>query len=144
MKITSKPWYSNFAQARHRCTNKNSNRYYCYGGRGIKFKLTFEEMGMLWKRDNADKMKCPSIDRIDNNGNYEFSNCRFIEKEKNARSYCNDKKEIKIKSKSSLIVVEVPLLLKKKYKNACKKLGTNMREPIILAINATIKEAFGK
>ena len=33
----------------------------------------------LWVRDKAYKMKKPSIDRIDNNGNYEINNCRFVE-----------------------------------------------------------------
>ena len=30
-------------------------------------------------------MKCPSIDRIDSNGHYIFSNCRFIELKENLR-----------------------------------------------------------
>ncbi len=42
-------------------------------------------MGVLYYRDGADKMKKPSIDRIDNNGDYTYENCRFIEMAENSR-----------------------------------------------------------
>jgi hypothetical protein len=64
---------------KQRCTNQNQECYKYYGGRGIKCLITEEELKKLWKRDNASKMICPSIDRIENNGNYTVDNCRFIE-----------------------------------------------------------------
>lgn len=67
-----------------RCNNKNSDRYHRYGGRGITSSLTYDDLDYLWERDNAKDMKQPSIDRIDNNGNYELSNCQFIEWSHNA------------------------------------------------------------
>ena len=57
--------------------------YYRYGGRGIKCKITSDEVRRLWIRDKAHLMKRPSIDRINNDGHYSFNNCRFIEIEKN-------------------------------------------------------------
>ena|SRR3990167_7137366 len=72
-----------------RCTQKGCNGYKYYGGRGIKTFITVDELEFLWHRDYAANMKHPSIDRIDNDGNYELSNCRFMEWEDNNRRRFN-------------------------------------------------------
>lgn len=65
---------------RQRCQNPNYHGYKNYGGRGIKvcdrwqsFKNFFEDMGYR-------PSKLYSIDRINNDGNYELSNCRWATK----------------------------------------------------------------
>lgn len=73
------PWARHHAAAKTRCTNPKSPKYSRYGGRGIKLNLTMNEAKILWLRDKADKMKFPSIDRKDNDGNYDFGNCQFLE-----------------------------------------------------------------
>jgi len=80
-----KPWIKHYNKAKQRCTNKNNNRYYCYGQRGIKFNLTQEEIKELWFRDKAYLLNRPSIDRIDNDKNYTYDNCRFIELSENLK-----------------------------------------------------------
>ena len=77
------PWSSVHSSIKTRCTNPNQDAWYRYGGRGIQCKITFDEVKQLWFRDKAYLMKKPSIDRIDNDGHYEFSNCRFIELSEN-------------------------------------------------------------
>ena len=69
------PMYQAFARAKHRCNNPKSKDYREYGGRGIRFLFTsfehFEhEIGAFWQ-------KGLSLDRIDNNGNYEPGNVKW-------------------------------------------------------------------
>ena len=77
--FSTHPWASNLFAIRQRCNNPNHWAYKYYGGRGIKTLLTMTDIKNLWLRDNADLMKRPTIDRKDNNGNYTFDNCQFLE-----------------------------------------------------------------
>ncbi|MDR0472139.1 MAG: hypothetical protein LBH43_00460 [Treponema sp.] len=68
---------------KQRCGNKNNVGYKDYGGRGIKICHEWENDYISfrdWALSNgyADNL---SIDRINNDGNYEPSNCRWASKE---------------------------------------------------------------
>jgi hypothetical protein len=87
------PWKRTYHHIRQRCNNINATGYKNYGGRGIKCLITEQQLKELWFRDKAYSMKIPSIDRIDNDGNYKYDNCRYVEKrdntikENNSRRY---------------------------------------------------------
>ncbi len=72
---------------RKRCYLKSNPSYKRYGERGIKMCRKWKSNFFAfysWALNNGYK-KGLSIDRIDNNGNYEPSNCRFITIEENSR-----------------------------------------------------------
>jgi hypothetical protein len=69
------PEYAAFHKAKHRCTNPNSCKWKDYGERGIRFLFTsFEQfLAEIGPRPEGKF----SLDRIDNDGNYEPGNVRW-------------------------------------------------------------------
>jgi hypothetical protein len=73
------PEYRAFHAAKTRCTNPNQKRWMDWGGRGIKFLFVdFEEFFLtIGPRPSPQH----TVDRINNDGNYEPGNVRWATKE---------------------------------------------------------------
>lgn len=68
--------YCSWARMRSRCNNPNNPGYGDYGGRGISCCERWDNF-WLFLEDMGERPPGTSIDRIDFNGNYEKSNCRW-------------------------------------------------------------------
>lgn len=90
--LRDSPIYGSWDAMTQRCTNQNHRAYSNYGGRGISICeewrnfLKFHE----WAINNgwATKME---LDRKDNNGDYEPSNCRWVTHSVNNRNKRNNR-----------------------------------------------------
>ena len=67
--------YTSWAQAKRRCTNPNAKNFHHYGGRGIKF--LFDDFEEFLSHIGPRPGKEYSLDRINNEGNYEPGNVRW-------------------------------------------------------------------
>lgn len=92
---TKSKFYRIWQSMKNRCGNKKHQYFYCYGGRGIKYDLRWNDF-LSFKRDMLIKYKTAklqygkgvslSLERKDVNGDYCFGNCCFIPKTEQAKN----------------------------------------------------------
>ena len=81
------PEYKSWVGAKQRCYNHKAKGFHRYGGRGIivcerwihDFRTFLKDMGYK-------PFKGAQIDRIDNDGNYEPGNCRWVTPKENCKN----------------------------------------------------------
>ncbi len=78
------PEYWAWANSKARCNDKEHKYYKHYGGRGIKHKL--ESVTDLLNAIGRRPTPRHTLDRIDNDGNYEKGNIRWATREEQARN----------------------------------------------------------
>ena len=84
--------YCIWQQMRDRCNNPNSNGYHLYGGRGITVCERWDSFASFWEDMGPTYQDDLSIDRIDTNGNYEPTNCRWA----TAKEQANNRRDNRI------------------------------------------------
>ena len=136
---TGTKFYQVWKNVRRRCNNIKSKDYHRWGGRGITYDLKWNNY-LNFKKDmyfkylyaiKQLKIKKPSIERINNNGNYCFDNCIFIElKDQNK----NTRKNKWFKA----ISPERKIILSKNQSEFCKKYNLNKQK-----VNGCLKNRYG-
>lgn len=89
----TKSLYSVWSAMRIRCTNESSWAYKWYGAKGVKVCEDWSEDFSNfsdWAFDNGYAIGL-TIDRVDSNGNYEPSNCRWVTMKIQANNKSNNK-----------------------------------------------------
>lgn len=87
--------YKKWLSMKSRCNYPNGDNYYRYGGRGIKVCDRWNDDFMNFYNDmNKFYFEGAELDRIDNDGNYEFDNCRWVTHQQNS----NNRKKYKNKT----------------------------------------------
>lgn len=86
--------YSSWYAMKARCSNPNNKRYDDYAGRGITFCDRWESF-QNFLEDMGERPEGTSLDRINVNGNYEPTNCRWAD----AQTQANNKRKLRVLDK---------------------------------------------
>ena len=82
--------YKSWKEMRRRCTSKTADQYKWYGGRGIKVCDRWNDYE-LFLEDMGDRPEGMTLDRINNDGDYEPENCCWATHKEQTRKQTTNK-----------------------------------------------------
>lgn len=127
------PLYRIYSLMKNRCNNPNSKDYKWYGGKGVKVCSEWEDSYIAfkeWALSNGYKEGL-TIDRIDSDGNYEPSNCRWVNMTvQNNNKKCIKKYEFNGESHSIAEWARILNLPKGLIKDRIHKLGWSIEKAL--------------
>lgn len=125
--------YNTWNKMMHRCYNQKNQKYPIYGARGIKicdeWKNNYDSF-YQWSINNGFKLGL-SIDRINNNGNYEPSNCRWTTKKQQMNN--TSRNRYLTFNNETHTLAEWSEILNIKYGTICSRLHRNKPISEVLA-----------
>lgn len=84
--MTGTPIFKSWESMKQRCFNPNAPDYPGYGGRGIKVHEPWISSFETFYADMGERPQDKTLDRIDVDGNYEPSNCRWATRSEQQRN----------------------------------------------------------
>lgn len=82
--------YNSWRSMKKRCNNVNRKGYKYYGGRGILYDPSWEYFQEFLNDMRESYKEGLQLDRIDNNGNYNKDNCRWVTSKQNSNNKNNN------------------------------------------------------